>query len=146
MSLRRTLIQSLLRSTAQSYRYSSTMVKVNHKQAALDFLSFVNASPTRKKTSLSDRHHLTHCSLPCCQVQQRPSCSCRISRDQSASINKKTETLIQAPTDCDQERDSWNSTLHPGGKYYLTRNTSTLVAFAIGKKWQVRNCTLPTLL
>ena len=29
------------------HRYT-TMVKINHKQAALDFLSFVNASPTRR--------------------------------------------------------------------------------------------------
>lgn len=36
-----------------------------------------------------------------------------------------------------QEKDSWASTCRPGGKYYLTRNHSTLVAFAVGKKWQV---------
>lgn len=34
-----------------------------------------------------------------------------------------------------RERDPWNSTLRPGGKYYLTRNGSSIVAFAIGKKW-----------
>jgi len=38
-----------------------------------------------------------------------------------------------------KERDSWSSTLKPGGKYYLTRNTSTLAAFAIGKKWKPGN-------
>ncbi|KAJ5306489.1 hypothetical protein PENANT_c031G07049 [Penicillium antarcticum] len=38
-----------------------------------------------------------------------------------------------------KEKDSWASTCQPGGKYYLTRNTTTLVAFAIGKKWQPGN-------
>jgi aspartyl aminopeptidase len=38
-----------------------------------------------------------------------------------------------------QERDSWASTLRPGGKYYLTRNTSTIVAFAIGNGWKPGN-------
>jgi aspartyl aminopeptidase len=36
-----------------------------------------------------------------------------------------------------QEKDSWASTCKAGGKYYLTRNTTTLIAFAIGEKWQV---------
>nr|POE51610.1 aspartyl aminopeptidase [Quercus suber] len=34
-----------------------------------------------------------------------------------------------------RERDSWSPILQPGGKYYLTRNASTIVAFAIGMKW-----------
>lgn len=38
-----------------------------------------------------------------------------------------------------QERDSWNGTLQPGGKYYLTRNASTIVAFAIGQAWKPGN-------
>jgi aspartyl aminopeptidase len=38
-----------------------------------------------------------------------------------------------------QERDSWAPTLQPGGKYYLTRNGSSIVAFAIGKKWKAGN-------
>jgi aspartyl aminopeptidase len=38
-----------------------------------------------------------------------------------------------------QERDSWAPTLQPGGKYYLTRNGSSVVAFAIGKKWKAGN-------
>ena len=38
-----------------------------------------------------------------------------------------------------QERDSWASTLQPGGKYFLTRNASSIVAFAIGKKWKAGN-------
>lgn len=38
-----------------------------------------------------------------------------------------------------QEANPWSSTLQPGGKYYLTRNGSTIVAFAIGKKWKAGN-------
>ena len=38
-----------------------------------------------------------------------------------------------------KERDSWSSTLKPGGKYYLTRNGSSIIAFGIGKKWKAGN-------
>jgi aspartyl aminopeptidase len=38
-----------------------------------------------------------------------------------------------------QERDSWSSSLKNGGKYYFTRNGSTLAAFAIGKQWKAGN-------
>ncbi|KAF2485796.1 peptidase M18 [Neohortaea acidophila] len=38
-----------------------------------------------------------------------------------------------------KERDAWSSTLQPGGKYYLTRNASTIIAFAIGAAWKPGN-------
>jgi aspartyl aminopeptidase len=38
-----------------------------------------------------------------------------------------------------KERDSWSSSLQAGGKYYLTRNGSSIVAFGIGKKWKAGN-------
>ncbi|KAF2756323.1 aspartyl aminopeptidase [Pseudovirgaria hyperparasitica] len=38
-----------------------------------------------------------------------------------------------------KEREPWSSTLQPGGRYYLTRNASSIVAFAIGKKWKAGN-------
>ncbi|KAI9724872.1 MAG: hypothetical protein M1812_000148 [Candelaria pacifica] len=38
-----------------------------------------------------------------------------------------------------KERDAWASTVQPGGKYYLTRNASSIVAFAVGKKWKSGN-------
>ena len=38
-----------------------------------------------------------------------------------------------------KEKESWASACHPGGKYYLTRNGSTIIAFAIGKKWRPGN-------
>ncbi|RKF61763.1 Aspartyl aminopeptidase [Golovinomyces cichoracearum] len=37
-----------------------------------------------------------------------------------------------------RERESW-SHLQPGRKYYLTRNGSSVVAFAIGRKWKPGN-------
>ncbi|KAK5989938.1 Aspartyl aminopeptidase [Cladobotryum mycophilum] len=72
--------------------------------AALDFVDFVNASPT-----------------PYHAVQSA-----------GARLEKAGFTLIK-------ERDSWASTLRPGGKYYLTRNGSSIVAFAIGRKWRPGN-------
>ncbi|KAK3115337.1 hypothetical protein LTR53_005422 [Teratosphaeriaceae sp. CCFEE 6253] len=38
-----------------------------------------------------------------------------------------------------KERDNWTPSLTPGGKYYLTRNGSTIVAFAIGQAWKPGN-------
>ena len=33
------------------------------------------------------------------------------------------------------EREDWSSKCRPGGKYYLTRNASTILAFTVGAKW-----------
>ncbi|KAE8148667.1 peptidase M18 [Aspergillus avenaceus] len=76
----------------------------NLKQPALDFLSYVNASPTP--------FH---------------------------AVQSSKELLAKAGFQEIKEKDSWSSTCHPGGKYYLTRNSSTIVAFAIGKKWKPGN-------
>ncbi|KAF4186062.1 hypothetical protein CNMCM7927_005974 [Aspergillus lentulus] len=76
----------------------------NLKQPALDFLSFVNASPTP--------FH---------------------------AVQSAKELLIKAGFQEIKEKDSWASTCRPGGKYYLTRNSSTIVAFAVGKKWKPGN-------
>ncbi|CEL07351.1 peptidase M18 [Aspergillus pseudodeflectus] len=76
----------------------------NLKQPALDFLSFVNASPTPFHAVLSAK-----------------------------------QLLAKAGFQEIKEKDSWASTCRPGGKYYLTRNSSTIVAFAVGKKWQPGN-------
>ncbi|KAL6715688.1 hypothetical protein ACLMJK_006649 [Lecanora helva] len=35
-----------------------------------------------------------------------------------------------------EEKEPWSPRCAPGGKYYLTRNTSTIMAFAIGKRWR----------
>ncbi|OJJ60794.1 hypothetical protein ASPSYDRAFT_87371 [Aspergillus sydowii CBS 593.65] len=76
----------------------------NLKQPALDFLSFVNASPTP--------FH---------------------------AVNSAKSLLANAGFQEIKEKDSWASTCRPGGKYYLTRNSSTIVAFAVGKKWKPGN-------
>lgn len=38
-----------------------------------------------------------------------------------------------------RERDNWAATVKPGGKYYLTRNGSSVVAFAVGALWKPGN-------
>ncbi|KAG6006663.1 hypothetical protein E4U21_006808 [Claviceps maximensis] len=83
---------------------STSSVTMAPPRAALDFVDFVNDSPTP--------YHAT-------QTAAR--------RFENAGFK-----LIK-------ERDPWASTLQPGGKYYLTRNGSTIVAFAIGRKWRPGN-------
>lgn len=73
-------------------------------QSTLDFLDFVNASPTP--------YH---------------------------AVQSSIARLEKAGFTCIKERDNWSSTLEPGGKYYMTRNGSTIVAFAIGHKWRPGN-------
>ncbi|PHH60685.1 hypothetical protein CDD81_1337 [Ophiocordyceps australis] len=72
--------------------------------AAVDFVDFVNASPTP--------HHAVQTA--------------------AERFEKAGFTLIR-------ERDDWAGKIEPGGKYYLTRNTSTIVAFAVGGKWRPGN-------
>jgi aspartyl aminopeptidase len=38
-----------------------------------------------------------------------------------------------------QERDAWASIVQPHGKYFLTRNASTIIAFAVGGAWKPGN-------
>jgi len=38
-----------------------------------------------------------------------------------------------------KERNDWASICRPGGRYFLTRNASTVCAFAIGKDWKPGN-------
>ena len=38
-----------------------------------------------------------------------------------------------------RERDSWAQEVRPGGKYFVTRNGTSIVAFAVGRKWQPGN-------
>ncbi|KAL2123961.1 hypothetical protein VTJ04DRAFT_326 [Mycothermus thermophilus] len=73
-------------------------------QSALDFLDFVNASPTPYHAVASS----------------------------AALFDAAGFTRIQ-------ERDDWASAVKPGGKYYLTRNASSIVAFAVGGAWKPGN-------
>ncbi|KAF7549861.1 hypothetical protein G7046_g8204 [Stylonectria norvegica] len=84
--------------------YSTSANRMAPPKVALDFIDFVNASPTPFHTTKS-----------------------AAARFEDAGFQ-----LIR-------ERDSWASTLRPGGKYYLTRNGSTILAFTIGKKWRAGN-------
>ncbi|KAK3301918.1 aspartyl aminopeptidase-like protein [Chaetomium strumarium] len=72
--------------------------------SALEFLDFVNASPTPYHAVASA----------------------------AALLDAAGFTLIK-------ERDNWASTVKPGGKYYLTRNGSSVVAFAVGARWRPGN-------
>lgn len=36
-------------------------------------------------------------------------------------------------------RDDWNSKIQPGGKYYVTRNGSSVIAFTVGKAYKPGN-------
>ncbi|KAI4263631.1 MAG: hypothetical protein L6R42_001225 [Xanthoria sp. 1 TBL-2021] len=70
-------------------------------EAARDFISFLNASPTP--------FHVVH------SAKQR---------------------LLTAGFDEIKERDPWSSVCKPGGRYFLTRNSSTVAAFAVGMQWK----------
>ena len=34
------------------------------------------------------------------------------------------------------EAEDWDHTVEPGGKYYVTRNASSIIAFAVGEHWK----------
>ncbi len=55
------------------------------------------------------------------------------------AVHSATKRLLAAGFEEIKERDAWASNLRPGGKYYLTRNGSSIVAFGIGKKWKPGN-------
>ena len=52
------------------------------------------------------------------------------------AVHSTREKLTQAGFEQIHERNDWANTCKPGGKYYLTRNASTLLAFAIGEQWK----------
>lgn len=70
-------------------------------KSALQFLDFVNASPTP--------YH---------------------------AVASAASLLEKAGFAKIRERDDWAGAVKPGGKYYLTRNGSSIVAFAVGQKWR----------
>lgn len=50
----------------------------------------------------------------------------------SSNLAEAKEQLIAAGFHLLSENDEWD--LQPGGRYFFTRNMSSLVAFAIGEK------------
>ncbi|KAJ5289182.1 Aspartyl aminopeptidase [Penicillium angulare] len=55
------------------------------------------------------------------------------------AVQSSKDLLAKAGFQEIKEKESWASTCKPGGRYYLTRNTTTLIAFAIGQKWKPGN-------
>ncbi|RMZ86169.1 hypothetical protein DV737_g91, partial [Chaetothyriales sp. CBS 132003] len=55
------------------------------------------------------------------------------------AVRSVKERLVAAGFKEIREKEPWSSTCQPGGKYYLTRNGSTVIAFAVGKKWRPGN-------
>ncbi|KAI9845865.1 MAG: hypothetical protein M1838_001520 [Thelocarpon superellum] len=55
------------------------------------------------------------------------------------AVDSARKQLIDADFQEIRERDPWSQVVQPGGKYYLTRNGSSIVAFAVGKKWKAGN-------
>ncbi|KAJ5998608.1 Aspartyl aminopeptidase [Penicillium sp. IBT 35674x] len=55
------------------------------------------------------------------------------------AVQSAKDLLAKAGFQEIKEKDSWASSCKPGGRYYLTRNTTTLIAFAIGQKWKPGN-------
>lgn len=62
----------------------------------------------------------------------------------SQAVEEASRRLLAAGFTHITERDAWS--LQPGGKYFFTRNMSTIVAFAVGKKYKPGNgCVLAQL-
>ncbi|KAI9106284.1 peptidase M18 [Phlyctochytrium arcticum] len=55
------------------------------------------------------------------------------------AVETSRQQLLAAGFKEIRERDSWVGKLQPGGKYFFTRNKSSLTAFAVGGKYQSGN-------
>ncbi|TPX09779.1 uncharacterized protein E0L32_008970 [Thyridium curvatum] len=98
-------------------------------KSAAEFVDFVNDSPTRE----SDVG--VRC-FPCfLYLRANRTLHLKAYHAVASSIAR----LEKAGFKVIKERDNWASTLRPGGKYYVTRNGSSIVAFAIGAKWRPGN-------
>lgn len=80
-------------------------------------------------------------SLPRRKVREGTVVASGIQGDQGTQLTLRPQLLVENGAlihrSRTQEKESWASTCQAGGKYYLTRNGSTIIAFAIGKKWKV---------
>ena len=89
-------------------------------------------------TLKSSRVVLNGNSISCCTCSQTEARESRICASRGKCTIQSTkeisaEWLIQ-------EKNPWAKQCAPGGKYFLTRNATTILAFAIGKKWKVCVC------
>lgn len=55
------------------------------------------------------------------------------------AVSSFTSQLSSAGFKLLSERDLWTSEIKPGGKYYVTRNGSALIAFSVGKNYKPGN-------
>jgi aspartyl aminopeptidase len=55
------------------------------------------------------------------------------------AVHETIQTLSAAGFKPLREEESWKDAIHPGGKYYVTRNQSAIIAFAVGGKYQRGN-------
>ncbi|ATY60994.1 aspartyl aminopeptidase [Cordyceps militaris] len=83
---------------------STSALTMAPPKAALDFVDFINASPTP--------YH---------------------------AVATAIKILAKAGFQQIHERDSWAGSVRAGGKYYVTRNGSSIAAFAVGHEWRAGN-------
>jgi len=57
------------------------------------------------------------------------------SRDPFHAVDSVKNILVNVGFNELREKDCWDKSIVPGGKYLFTRNQSSIVAFAVGKKW-----------
>jgi len=55
------------------------------------------------------------------------------------AVESAKQRLLKAGFSEIRERDAWSSTVKKGGRYFLTRNGSSIIAFAVGNKWKPGN-------
>jgi aminopeptidase I len=55
------------------------------------------------------------------------------------AVDWAANRLKSAGYKCLPERDTWNTGIKPGGKYYTSRNGSAIIAFAVGKDYKPGN-------
>jgi len=61
------------------------------------------------------------------------------SRDPFHAVNSVKNRLQVAGFIELKEKECWDKAIHPGGKYWFTRNQSSIVAFSVGMQWNSGN-------
>lgn len=107
---------------------SRPAARMSTPKYALEFLDFVNASPTRRLAPA------------CAGALFRGKLTTRASPSTAYHAVASAASLLDAAGFTSiRERDDWAAKVKPGGKYYLTRNGSSIVAFAVGELWRPGN-------